>query len=109
MAYLIAAVVMTLSVLEDHSSIASLLKYNFSYLWHIAWSLCICRASCFVDMALIITDLPLEVIVHILSFLPITDLLQAAIVCHVFYHAANVTYSRQHHRQLGLLMFIMPP
>jgi len=53
-------------------------------------------------MALVTTDLPLEVIVHILSFLPITDLLQAAIVCRVFYHAANVTYSQQHHRQLGL-------
>ena len=56
----------------------------------------------FADMALVTTDLPLEVIVHIFSFLPITDLLQAAIVCRVFYHAANVTYSQQHHRQLGL-------
>jgi len=53
-------------------------------------------------MALIITDLPLEVIVHILSFLPIMDLLQALLVCRVLYHAANIAYSRQHHNQLGL-------
>jgi len=53
-------------------------------------------------MTLVITDLPLEVIVHTLSFLTVADLCQAAIVCRVFYHAANVTYSRQHHRQLGL-------
>jgi len=53
-------------------------------------------------MALGITDLPLEVIVHVLLFLPVDDLLQAAIVCRVFYHAANITYSRQHHWQLGL-------
>jgi len=46
MAYLIAAIVMTLSVLEGHSPIASLFKCNISYLWHLTWSLCICRASC---------------------------------------------------------------
>jgi len=27
-------------------SIASLFKWNISYLWHDAWSLCISRASC---------------------------------------------------------------
>jgi len=46
MAYLTAAVVMTLSVLEGNFLIASLFKYNISYLWHVAWSLCVCRASC---------------------------------------------------------------
>ena len=56
----------------------------------------------FVDMELVITDLPLEVIVHVLSFLPIADLLQAVLACRAFYHAANITYSRQHHQQLGL-------
>lgn len=51
-------------------------------------------------MALVVPDLPLEVIVHILSFLPIADLLQAMLACRAFYHAANITYSRQHHQQL---------
>jgi len=45
-AYQIAAIVMTLSVLEGHSPIASLLKCDISYLWRVARSLCICRASC---------------------------------------------------------------
>jgi len=36
MAYLIAAVIMTLSVLEDHSAVASLFKCSISYLWHCA-------------------------------------------------------------------------
>jgi len=45
MAYLIAAIVMTLSVLEGHSTIAELFKCDISYLWHVARSLCICRAS----------------------------------------------------------------
>jgi len=53
-------------------------------------------------MALFISDLPLEVVVHILSFLPLVDLLRATLVCHVFYHAANITYSRHHRKQLGL-------
>jgi len=46
MAYLIAAIVMTLSVLEGHSPITSLFKCNILYLWHVAWSLCICWDSC---------------------------------------------------------------
>jgi len=37
---------MTLSVLEVHSPIASILKCDISYLWRVARSLCICRASC---------------------------------------------------------------
>jgi len=53
-------------------------------------------------MALVINDLPLEVIVHILLFLPIRDLLQALLACRVFYHAGNIAYSRRHHNQLGL-------
>ena len=52
-------------------------------------------------MALVISDLPLEVIVYILSFLPVRDLLQAIFACHVFYRAANVAYSHHHHKQLG--------
>jgi len=44
-AYLIA-IVMTLSVLEGHSHIASLFKWDISYLWSVIWPLCICRASC---------------------------------------------------------------
>jgi len=46
MAYLIAAMVMTLSVLEGYTPIASLFKCNSSYLWCVAWFLCICRGSC---------------------------------------------------------------
>jgi len=42
MAYLIAAIVMILSVLEGHSTIASLFKCNVSYLWCVTQSLCIC-------------------------------------------------------------------
>jgi len=41
-----AADVMTLSVLEGHPAFASLFKCDVSYLWHVMWSLCICRASC---------------------------------------------------------------
>jgi len=41
-----AAVVMTLSVLEGDSPIASLFKCDISYLWRVARSLCIGRASC---------------------------------------------------------------
>jgi len=37
---------MTLSVLEGNSPIASLFKYDIAYLWRVARSLCICRASC---------------------------------------------------------------
>jgi len=48
MAYLIAPIVMTLSVLEGNSAIASLFKCDISYLWHImrSLSLCICRVFC---------------------------------------------------------------
>jgi len=46
MAYITVAIVMTLSVLEGHSSIASLFKCDFWFLWHVAWSLCIYRGSC---------------------------------------------------------------
>jgi len=38
---------MTLSVLEGNFPTASLLKCDISYLWRVARSLCICRASCF--------------------------------------------------------------
>jgi len=37
---------MTLSVLEGHSPIASHFKCDIWYLWRVARSLCICRASC---------------------------------------------------------------
>jgi len=47
MAYLIAAILMTLSVLEGNSPIASLFKCNISYLWHVTQSFCICKAYCF--------------------------------------------------------------
>jgi len=46
-AYLTAAILMTLSVLEGDSASASFFKCNTSYLWHVVWSLCICSASCF--------------------------------------------------------------
>jgi len=46
MAYLIAGKVVTLSVFKGPSPIESLFKWNISYLWHVVWSLCICRASC---------------------------------------------------------------
>jgi len=42
--YDLSATVMTLSVLEGHSRIASLFKYDISYLWHVVCSLCTCRA-----------------------------------------------------------------
>jgi len=48
MAYLIAAIVMTLSVLEGYSPNASLFKCDISYLWHTARSLCICRVFYFI-------------------------------------------------------------
>jgi len=53
-------------------------------------------------MAFVVTDLPLEVVVHVLSFLTVEDLLQTLLVCRIFYHAANIAYSRQHYNQLGL-------
>jgi len=37
---------MTLGVLEGHSPITSLLNCDISYLWRVARSHCICRASC---------------------------------------------------------------
>jgi len=43
---------MTRHVFEGHFHIASLFNCNISYLWHIARSLCICRASCFKMLAL---------------------------------------------------------
>jgi len=43
-AYLIAAIAMTLSVLEGHVSITSLFKCDIS--WRVARSPCICWASC---------------------------------------------------------------
>jgi len=36
-----SSTVMTFSVFEGHSLIGSYFKYAISYLWHIAWSLCI--------------------------------------------------------------------
>jgi len=35
MTYLIAAIVLTLSVLKGHSPIARLFKWDTSYLWHV--------------------------------------------------------------------------
>jgi len=52
-AYLITAIVMTLSVLQGHSRIVSLLKCDMSYLLCILQSLCICRASYF---SLVVSD-----------------------------------------------------
>jgi len=50
MAYVIAAIVMTLSVLEGHSLIASLFKCDISHLWCVARSVCICRVLvCFLS------------------------------------------------------------
>jgi len=63
----------------------------------------LCVAA-FVDMALIVTDFPLEIMVHILSLLPVVDLLQAMPACRLFCHAANIAYSRRHRKQLGLLL-----
>jgi len=37
---------MTLIVVEGHSPIAIFFKCDISYLWPVARSLCICRASC---------------------------------------------------------------
>jgi len=45
MAYLIAAIVMTWSVLEGHSPIASLFKCSIVYLLRVMWSLCNCSAE----------------------------------------------------------------
>jgi len=45
-AYLIAAIVMTLSILEGHAPIANFFKCNISYVLWVMWSPCICRASC---------------------------------------------------------------
>jgi len=46
MAYLIAAIVMTLSVLEGHSTIASIFSCDILHLWCVMRSLCICKGSC---------------------------------------------------------------
>jgi len=46
MAYLAAAAVKTFNVVCGHSSIACLFKCDISYLWCVARSLCMCRASC---------------------------------------------------------------
>jgi len=43
-AYLIAAIVMTLSVLKGHSPTASFFECDISYLWRVARSLGIYRA-----------------------------------------------------------------
>jgi len=43
-AYLMAAIVMILNVIEGHSPIASLFKCDISYVCHVGHSLCICRA-----------------------------------------------------------------
>jgi len=44
--HLIAAIAMTLSVLEGHFPIASLFRCDFFYLWHVTRFFCISRASC---------------------------------------------------------------
>jgi len=49
MAYLIGAVIMTLSFVEGHSSIASLFKCDILCLCRVAWFLCICRAFCYLQ------------------------------------------------------------
>jgi len=46
MAYLIAAVVMTSSLLEGHSPNCKPFNCDIWYLWCIVWSFCICRAFC---------------------------------------------------------------
>jgi len=46
MANLMAAIVMTMSVLKGHSPIACFFKCSILCLLHVAWFLCICRASC---------------------------------------------------------------
>jgi len=48
---------MTLSVLEGHSllQLANLFKCDISYLWHVAQSLCICRALCWMKCAFLET------------------------------------------------------
>jgi len=38
MANLIAAIVMTLSVLEGHSPVAGIFNRDISYQWHVVWS-----------------------------------------------------------------------
>ena len=58
-AYLIAAIVMTLSVLEKVFPegifrIARIFKCEISYLWLVARSLCICRASCLIRSLLVV-------------------------------------------------------
>jgi len=45
---------MTLSVLENHSPIASLFKCDISYLWHVMQSFSICRASCKCNVCLFV-------------------------------------------------------
>jgi len=52
MAYLTEAILMTLSVFQSHSPIASLFKCDFCNLWRVAYarvarSLCIYKAFCF--------------------------------------------------------------
>jgi len=43
---------MTLSVIEGRSPIAILFKCDFSYVWRVTRSLCICRASyCILQVA----------------------------------------------------------
>jgi len=56
MAYVIAAIVMILSVIEGHFPVTSLIRWDFSYICvpvDKTSSLYICRASCYTKMKLI--------------------------------------------------------
>jgi len=59
-AYLIAAIVMTLGVVEGHFPIASLFKCDISYLWRVAQSFCISRASCYPNKAVLARVLAIQ-------------------------------------------------
>jgi len=55
MAYLTAATVITLIVLEGQFPIASLFKCDITYLWHIAQSLCIC-----IELVVVISNITIK-------------------------------------------------
>jgi len=54
MSQVLAAIVMSLSVLEGRFPIASVFKCDFWYLWRVARSLCICRASCLLKPVMVV-------------------------------------------------------
>jgi len=53
-----------------------------------------------------VLGLPAEILSSILSYLPITDLLQAAKTCHGFHSAADVAYKRNRLSQIGVYDFV---